>query len=815
MPIRPKPEVPIITPVVITPPPERVIPQTGTTYPIEAWNLLYAPHLKPPVYVWHYKVEGSWMAKNFAFLQEAQQFLKQGRAKVYIHPIRGDGIVTWKPVDVPEIALKAGDKKSVGLDIYKLEQPMFRIPAEFLREGGPQWVWRASFWDGTKREGKDLEMTEQEFKAIREELPIVKRVRVVDWTNVRVWGNAPTILVQLQTKDTPIFPELEQQCIRQEGGDRDWVCREEFLGLLKLKSKAGEFELRLGGKYEGREELVKRENQNQEPKVTMQPVWPPRPQKGLRTGYTGPLEREHGGFTGPLEEIRQRLIKMKLSEGYIVTSSVHAMAEIMGERSHVVSASASVFSDDTSTPITNIKLSEYQGSFSLDMESGYTPRRGEPNKPNPREPLHLTSRNWEEIWLAIEKNLPSFALFPKAGEIDKSNMVACPYCKMEVPKHLLDLHESMTHGVKGVAGEVPTVRIVLCDGRLPKYCLELNGSRLWDKTDGIIQSVEFGSFGVAEHYVESGRLRKDLDVGKVFWRGKQAEELSTPEELVFESGRDSLWGIKANRWIRRGQKEYLFIISPHAGRKGFGIEMYVKNYDQPEKSGRPSESGGWECFSKKIQGAIDCLEQKYNVKVKITGMAPERLKQLEQEQIEEWIAPKPQAITFFDVMSDNAEKVLKGMMENSIIFCRRQKVGDDPKQEVSEYAMKVCQDNFKWMEGDLQLEVDNEDWDYHLKSGLVLRKLREILNRVYEYVDYECEKDWGVLPREPRKKELSKGEQLAERLVDVFTGAEREKLNMLADELVRKQQSMYCKAAMKDFLETFKRSMQKRVLQIR
>ena len=436
-------------------------------YAIEEWNLLWAHHLPGAPFVWHYKVEGSWGTKNFAFIQEARQFLQQGKADVYMHAIRREGIAAWKPpVDLPTPTLTPKEKKSVGLDIYTLEQPIFT-------DRRPEWIWRISFWDGTKQEGMDIEMTEKEFKDLVEKLPDVKVVRVVDWVNVKEWGNAPTVLLTL-SRLVDIFPELEEQCIRMEGGDRDWVCREDYLGLLNLKSKELGFDIRLRGKFEKKEEppvtpkaetpeerehsevteeyarlkmdeqagfrgdspqteafkrrrlRELRERFIKEEKVTMRPVWPPQPQKGkfeiTGTEYKGLRE----GFTGPLEDLRQRIIKMRLPPGYVVTSAVNAKYPETGEVSRI---EASVFKDDLDTPITSIivRLEFGRQLWKLKMSSAYggsaSHRRSDPNLPPLRQPAEFESQDLEAVWKFIQENLPSFALFPEAGKAYESDPV--------------------------------------------------------------------------------------------------------------------------------------------------------------------------------------------------------------------------------------------------------------------------------------------------------------------------------------------------------------------------------------------------------
>jgi len=172
------------------------------------------------------------------------------------------------------------------------------------------------------------------------------------------------------------------------------------------------------------------------------------------------------------------------------------------------------------------------------------------------------------------------------------------------------------------------------------------------------------------------------------------------------------------------------------------------------------------------------------------------------------------------------------MFEDGIAIARKVGVGDGPTQEIAERAVKVVLDNYEALARSLELTIDNIDWTSLLKHGLksdynhvappmegkiaVQREFRKALADQVEGFDYECEKDWGVLPREKRKKPESQGEAIGEALFqELYAGPRREGLNALAVEDRRRDEASLCKRAVKQFLFLYQESMKKRVEQLR
>jgi hypothetical protein len=272
-------------------------------------------------------------------------------------------------------------------------------------------------------------------------------------------------------------------------------------------------------------------------------------------------------------------------------------------------------------------------------------------------------------------------------------------------------------------------------------------------------------------------------------------------------------------WIRVGEKSYIFHVSMHWGRKQFFAEVSVEHHDKPEFAGtkyeRPSQTGDYTCFSKDVEGVLDCIRQKYGVTVKFEGDL-EDLKRRERHDIDEAIAPKPHEIGLFEVMESNSEQVLEAMKKDLGRFCTFAGVGRHVGVSAfTDFAQTACKETLEGLIGNLELEIPNEDWTHDLEEGTVKRKLNEILERDRESAEYRAEEMWGVAPREPYKMaEKSKGEQIAEQIWDLIKLGERERLASVGDETARKLESQRLKDAIRLFLQAYMASMKRRVVQL-
>lgn len=314
-----------------------------------------------------------------------------------------------------------------------------------------------------------------------------------------------------------------------------------------------------------------------------------------------------------------------------------------------------------------------------------------------------------------------------------------------------------------------------------------------------------------------------------------------PEDLVMVAGGlsdDYIWlNQKQTYGLRRGSKGHHIVIQFHQGEKYWQVEDQYEDYEL-RAQGKHDSYGSWPFHGPTIDSAIEWVEKTYDVKIKIVDpdgkpYPIEEVRRRAQLMLEEAVAPKPKEIGLFDVMESNSEEVLKSMLEDGIVIARKAGVGEGQDRAVAEQAMHFVLENFEEIVRNLDLEIPNENWNDDLKYGRntfnqgkvsdavgrieVKRKFKEILDRTYESIDYECEKDWGVLPREPYKMgEKSKGEQIAEQLWEVaVAGPRREELAKLASEDARKEQASICKKAAKHFLSVYAQSMRRRVEQLR
>ena len=130
-------------------------------YPIEEWTVFYAPHLNR--YVFQYRIGSSWDQREFFSYEEMRDFMVKGEAKLYVHATRGEEIVTWKGLSIPDFKLTSDAKWQVGTGpervFYHLMQPMFMSTS--IEKG---WIWRITTWQeeaGIARQ-RDIDVPESE-----------------------------------------------------------------------------------------------------------------------------------------------------------------------------------------------------------------------------------------------------------------------------------------------------------------------------------------------------------------------------------------------------------------------------------------------------------------------------------------------------------------------------------------------------------------------------------------------------------------------------------------------------------------------------
>jgi len=134
---------------------------------IEEWHLVFAPHLAPHIYDFHYKVLDHWDSKSFDSFDEVKDFLKKGKATLYVHALRTKEEVSWTPIDLPKFRFDVGDSCETENFTYTLEQPYFSSVEN-------RWIWRVSVWDKSRLEGKTIEMSEDEWEKLKSKAKPVK-----------------------------------------------------------------------------------------------------------------------------------------------------------------------------------------------------------------------------------------------------------------------------------------------------------------------------------------------------------------------------------------------------------------------------------------------------------------------------------------------------------------------------------------------------------------------------------------------------------------------------------------------------------------
>jgi hypothetical protein len=131
------------------------------TYPVEEWGVIYAPHFKPPSYVFTYQIKGNWSQVTFNTLEEVNALLRKGRETLYVPHIRGKGLVTWMPTEIPPLRFKVGEQFDTPTETYTLEQPHIRSDKPRM------WIWKVAIWDKVKNESRSAEMTEEDWQNLK------------------------------------------------------------------------------------------------------------------------------------------------------------------------------------------------------------------------------------------------------------------------------------------------------------------------------------------------------------------------------------------------------------------------------------------------------------------------------------------------------------------------------------------------------------------------------------------------------------------------------------------------------------------------
>lgn len=190
-------------------------------------------------------------------------------------------------------------------------------------------------------------------------------------------------------------------------------------------------------------------------------------------------------------------------------------------------------------------------------------------------------------------------------------------------------------------------------------------------------------------------------------------------------------------------------------------------------------------------------------------------------------------VDLFDRIVKVNEEVNKGILENVIVICRDAGVGSNTmNQQLGEFAAGLCIDQIKFIMKDLDLVMQNEDWNWlsgqekpvmyeHNKTPL-LRNMVKItlehdLDREIENVDYQIEKEFGILPREPyNTAQKSKGENIGQQLWDaIIEGPKREELNMMASEDERRTQAEAVKKAIRLYRQKYSERMYRNIPELR
>ena len=120
------------------------------------------------------------------------------------------------------------------------------------------------------------------------------------------------------------------------------------------------------------------------------------------------------------------------------------------------------------------------------------------------------------------------------------------------------------------------------------------------------------------------------------------------------------------------------------------------------------------------------------------------------------------------------------------------------------------------------LELPNEDWDWHAKTGRLRREYSHIMDRVKEGLIYECDRIWGfeeplreaIPPRPEAESAEEKAKRIAMALLEPFARAKEEFFRRIGDE-ARYREREACRRAVAIALTRFDACMKERVPELR
>ena len=142
----------------------------GYVFPIQEYSVLDTSHIQPNTFTLHYRIDGSWHNKDFDSYEDLRKYLRQGRAKEYVHPLRGTGEIAWVPRELPKLP------KTIGKDIVETPKKSYTVGQTSMRDEDRQWTQEVSIWDKEKSTSRRISMREDDWQVLKESIqnPIPK-----------------------------------------------------------------------------------------------------------------------------------------------------------------------------------------------------------------------------------------------------------------------------------------------------------------------------------------------------------------------------------------------------------------------------------------------------------------------------------------------------------------------------------------------------------------------------------------------------------------------------------------------------------------
>ena len=128
------------------------------------------------------------------------------------------------------------------------------------------------------------------------------------------------------------------------------------------------------------------------------------------------------------------------------------------------------------------------------------------------------------------------------------------------------------------------------------------------------------------------------------------------------------------------------------------------------------------------------------------------------------------------------------------------------------YPMQKSMEALEFIVRELNLGVENEDWNFYKQFGRVRREFLKILERVITSADYYCDKDFGFGERPASPK--GEAEKIGELLLEPFRLARKQFFQSIPEEM-RDKEWKNCKRSVRSLITSYNLCMAAKVPELK